>query len=113
MERYADSQDEEVSGKNSIAIIGHRCENRCPIFCGECGIGGVCGRGDNCGNGRGKQCKDALNVCAQSFAGREIIQAHTAPHPTGELGSIRCFGNDGWNENVGGDDPSVLTADKV
>ena len=42
----------------------------------------VCGSGDNRGNGRGKQCKDALNVCAQSFAGRETIQAHTAPHPT-------------------------------
>ena len=46
-------------------------------------IGSDCGSGDNRGNGRGKQCKDALNVCAQSFAGRETIQAHTAPHPTG------------------------------
>ena len=42
----------------------------------------VCGSGDNRGNGRGKQCKDALNVCSQSFAGCETIQAHTAPHPT-------------------------------
>ena len=53
-----------------------------PGFYVGCGVGGVCGRGDNRGNGRGKQCKDALNVCAQSFAGRETIQAHTAPHPT-------------------------------
>lgn len=45
-------------------------------------FGGVCGGGDNQGNGQGKQCKDALNVCALSFAGCETIKAHTAPHPT-------------------------------
>ena len=95
MERYADSQDEEVSGKNSIAIIGHRCENRCPIFCGECGVGGVCGRGDNCGNGRGKQCKDALSVCAQSFARTQNNTSTHRPSPYGKLGSIRCFGGNG------------------
>ena len=49
----------------------------------QCGVGGVCGDGDNRDNGRGEQCKDALNVCALSFAGRETIKAHTAPHPTG------------------------------
>ncbi len=38
MERYADNQDEEISGKNSIVIIGHRCKNRCPVFMWGAGL---------------------------------------------------------------------------
>ena len=51
-------------------------------------------------------------VCTEFRRTRNHTSTHsTAPY--GKSGSVRCFGGDGWNENVGGDDPSVLTADKV
>ena len=52
-------------------------------------VGGVCGSGDNWGNGRGKQ--------------PPLRMEHR----------VYSFGGDGWNGDVGGGDPSVLTADKV
>ncbi len=51
-------------------------------------------------------------VCTEFRRTRNHTSTHsTAPY--GKSGSVRCFGGDGWNENVGGDDPSVLTADRV
>ena len=45
-------------------------------------------------------------MCAQSFARTQNNTSTHRPSPYGKLGSVRCFGSDGRNGDVGGA-PSV------